>query len=131
MSISSKTQESAGNKSTYAPTTAQATPTGGAAAKAGAPGGDKENSGNASNAELSQQIAAIMRQIAASVTFLPLLDTPCTFDMLVYTPVDLAVPTEWEESSARVITNAQEVRLRSLNTTRHKVDALVSYRVDT
>lgn len=34
---------------------------------------------------------AIIRQITASVTFLPLLEEPCTFDMLVYTDKDVQV----------------------------------------
>ena len=35
--------------------------------------------------EISQEISAIIRQITASVTFLPLLEEACTFDLLVYT----------------------------------------------
>ena len=34
-------------------------------------------------------------QITASVTFLPLLHDTCTFDLLVYTDTDSAVPVEW------------------------------------
>lgn len=29
------------------------------------------------------------------MTFLPLLDEPCTFDLLVYTDTDSVVPSEW------------------------------------
>lgn len=36
-------------------------------------------------------LQAIVRQITASVTFLPLLEEPCTFDMLVYTDDDVQV----------------------------------------
>ena len=35
--------------------------------------------------EITAEIQAIIRQITASVTFLPLLEDPCTFDLLVYT----------------------------------------------
>ena len=34
--------------------------------------------------EITQEIQAIQRQITASVTFLPLLNEPCSFDLLVY-----------------------------------------------
>jgi hypothetical protein len=42
---------------------------------------------------------AIIRQITASVTFLPLLDEPCTFDLLIYTDraaeVGIRNPRSW------------------------------------
>jgi len=34
-------------------------------------------------------------QITASVTFLPLLNDRCSFDLLVYTDMQSAVPMEW------------------------------------
>jgi hypothetical protein len=34
-------------------------------------------------------------QITASITFLPLLEDPCTFDLLVYTSKDSSVPDQW------------------------------------
>ncbi|KAL3928825.1 MAG: hypothetical protein SGPRY_002225 [Prymnesium sp.] len=75
-------------------------------------------------------LQAIVRQITASVTFLPLLEEPCTFDMLVYTDDDVQVPKAWEESDPRYITNSDEVRLRSFTTKIHRVDASVSYKAD-
>ena len=45
-----------------------------------------------SQKEITSEIQAIIRQITASVTFLPLLDEPCTFDLLVYTDNDVDVP---------------------------------------
>lgn len=101
------------------------------------------------------EIQAIIRQITASVTFLPLLEEPCafrahsraprepldpprcacgappaagSFDLLVYTDADVAVPRAWEESDPRYITNSSEVRLRSFTTSIHKVDTMVSYK---
>ena len=41
--------------------------------------------------EIQAEIAAIQRQITASVTFLPLNDEPCAFDLLVYTDSDVEV----------------------------------------
>jgi len=80
--------------------------------------------------EIMSEIQAIIRQITASVTFLPLLDEPCTFDMLVYTDTDIQVPKAWEESDPKYITNSDEVRLRSFTTKVHRVDASVTYKAD-
>lgn len=67
--------------------------------------------------EVTQEIQAIMRQITASVTFLPLLSERCCFDLLVYADKDATVPVSWEESDPCFIANAEQVRLRSFNTT--------------
>jgi len=83
-----------------------------------------------SQKEITSEIQAIIRQITASVTFLPLLDEPCTFDLLVYTDNDVDVPQAWEESDPRYIANSDEVKLRSFTTKVHKVDACVSYKAD-
>lgn len=78
--------------------------------------------------EIQADIAAIIRQITASVTFLPLLDEPCAFDLLVYTDKDAEVPSAWADSDPQYIANSTEVRLRSFTTSIHKVDAMVCYR---
>ena len=83
-----------------------------------------------SDKEIQAEIAAIQRQISASVTFLPLFDEPCAFDLLVYTDDDVQVPTLWENSDPKMIVNADEVKLRSFTTKIHKVDASVSYKTD-
>ncbi|EFA83107.1 DNA-binding HORMA domain-containing protein [Heterostelium album PN500] len=79
--------------------------------------------------EIMNEIQAIIRQITASVTFLPLLPSACTFDLLVYTNKDISVPQKWEESDPQYITNSQHVRLRSFTTTIHKVDTMVAYKL--
>ncbi|KAI9014940.1 mitotic spindle checkpoint component mad2 [Gaertneriomyces semiglobifer] len=80
--------------------------------------------------EIHSEIAAVIRQITASVTFLPILDDPCTFNILAYTDQDAEVPAEWIDSDARMITeNAEQVKLRSFSTSVHKVDGLVAYRL--
>ena len=38
---------------------------------------------------MHNEMQAITRQIAASVTFLPLLDEPCSFDLLVHASNDI------------------------------------------
>lgn len=103
-------------------------------------GGDlKENSSGNSNAsskraggksikEIHDEIQAIIRQITASVTFLPLLNEPCSFDLLVYTDKDAVVSQKWEDSDPRYIMNSQEVKLRSFTTSIHKVDSMVTYK---
>jgi mitotic spindle assembly checkpoint protein MAD2 len=78
--------------------------------------------------EIHGEIQAIIRQITASVTFLPLLNEPCSFDLLVYTKKDTPAPTKWEDSDPCYIMNSQEVKLRSFTTTVHKVDSMVAYR---
>ena len=94
----------------------------------GAVGADGKSS--KSEKEVMAEIQAIIRQITASVTFLPLLDEPCSFDLLVYTDDDAAVPRTWEESDPRYISNSDEVKLRSFTTKIHRVDASVSYKAD-
>jgi len=85
---------------------------------------------NKSEKEIQKEIGAIIRQITSSVSFLPLLDQPCTFDLLIYTPHDLETPLEWEESDPRYILNSNQVRLRTFTTKIHRVDASVAYKAD-
>lgn len=80
--------------------------------------------------EITQEIQAIMRQITASVTFLPLLSEPCCFDLLVYADKEATVPITWEDSDPCIIRNGEEVKLRSFSTKVHQVDLGVSFRVD-
>jgi mitotic spindle assembly checkpoint protein MAD2 len=78
-----------------------------------------------SHKDIQGEIQAIIRQITASVTFLPLLEEPCTFDLLVYADEAASVPKAWEESDPRYIAAgaSTEVRLRSFTTSIHKVRA--------
>eukprot|EP00980_Cylindrotheca_fusiformis_P013786 scaffold3556_cov190-Cylindrotheca_fusiformis.AAC.21 len=72
--------------------------------------------------EIHGEIQAIIRQITASVTFLPLLSEPCSFDLLVYTKKEAAVPAKWEDSDPCYIMNSQEVKLRSFTTSDNASD---------
>jgi mitotic spindle assembly checkpoint protein MAD2 len=78
--------------------------------------------------EVHNEIQAIIRQITASVTFLPLLQEPCTFDLLVYTDKDVDAPEKWADSDPCYILNSAEVKLRSFTTSVHKVDSMVAYK---
>ena len=77
---------------------------------------------------VTKQIQAIIRQITASVTFLPLLDEACAFDLLVYTRKTASVPGAWEDSDPKYIADSQEVKLRSFTTSVHSVEAAVAYK---
>lgn len=53
-----------------------------------------------------------------------------TFNILVYADEDVQVPTTWEDSDPNLIAGGGEhVKLRSFDTSMHKIDALVAYRV--
>jgi mitotic spindle assembly checkpoint protein MAD2 len=90
---------------------------------------NNQENGDKPLAEITKEIQALIRQITSSVTFLPLLDEACAFDLLVYTANNVSVPQAWEESDARMVENAQSVKLRSFNTSIHEVDGMVSYRL--
>ncbi|KAF2093735.1 mitotic spindle checkpoint component mad2 [Rhizodiscina lignyota] len=99
--------------------------------------GDKENAApdatepapEKTEQEIQNEIQSIFRQITASVTFLPMLDGNCTFNVLVYADADSDVPIEWGDSDAKEIKNGEKVQLRSFSTSNHRVDTLVSYRL--
>lgn len=80
-------------------------------------------------AEIQAEIAALFRQITASVTFLPQLAGDCTFNVLVYADADSEVPVEWGDSDAKEIVNGERVQLRGFSTSNHRVETLVSYRL--
>jgi mitotic spindle assembly checkpoint protein MAD2 len=78
--------------------------------------------------EIQSEIQSLFRQITASVTFLPILDGNCTFNVLVYADADSEVPLEWGDSDAKEVKNAEKVMLRSFSTNSHRIDTVVSYR---
>lgn len=82
------------------------------------------------DAQVKAEMAAIIKQITASCTFLPMLEEPCAFQILAYTDRDVEVPVEWTESNARLIAEgqAEQVKLRSFSTHVHRVDAMVAYK---
>lgn len=80
--------------------------------------------------QVKNEIGAIIKQITASCTFLPMLQEPCAFTILAYTDLQTKIPLEWSESDARLIAegHAEQVKLRSFSTHVHNVDALVAYK---
>ncbi|KAK8007652.1 hypothetical protein PG989_001642 [Apiospora arundinis] len=101
-------------------------------------GGDENNAAgkkvvadtNKTEEEIQDEIRALFRQITATVTFLPQLQSTYTFNVLVYADADSEVPVEWGDSDAKEIANGEKVQLRSFSTTNHRVETLVSYRVE-
>ncbi|KAL2149077.1 hypothetical protein VTH82DRAFT_1763 [Thermothelomyces myriococcoides] len=88
-----------------------------------------EASRDKTEAEIQAEIAALFRQITASVTFLPQLQGDCTFNVLVYADASSEVPVEWGDSDGKEIVNGERVQLRGFSTQNHRVDTLVSYRL--
>lgn len=72
---------------------------------------------------IRNEIKNIIKQMTSSITFLPIIEEAASFDILVYTDKNTATPGEWEESDARLISNAEHVELRSFDT---KVDSILS-----
>ncbi|PAV63641.1 hypothetical protein WR25_05804 [Diploscapter pachys] len=80
--------------------------------------------------KIRQEMSDVIRQITASVTFLPLLEEPCSFDVLIYTGKETEAPENWEESGAKLIDNPEQVELRSFSTSVHNVKTNVQYKMD-
>ena len=99
---------------------------------------------------MTKILSIYFRQITASVTFLPYLEELCSFDVLIYTGKQAEAPSEWTESSACLIENAEQVcfkiacynqnevftyfnfqvQLRSFSTAVHTVSTNVQYKID-
>ncbi|XP_014207081.1 mitotic spindle assembly checkpoint protein MAD2A [Copidosoma floridanum] len=77
---------------------------------------------------IQKEIREVIRQITGTVSFLPLLDCLCSFDILTYTKPECDIPKDWDETDPVFIANSQEVKLRSFSTSIHKMDTIVSYR---
>jgi len=70
-----------------------------------------------------------MRQVTATVTFLPLLQERCAFDLNIYVRKDCEVTNGFTENAREVkIENPETVKLRSFSTSVHRVHAYVTYK---
>lgn len=78
---------------------------------------------------VQSEIREVMRQISATVSYLPLLDCICTFDVMIHTLNNCELPSGWDETAGVFIQNAQAVELRSFSTGLHKVDTTVNYKM--
>lgn len=79
--------------------------------------------------KIQTEIGAVMRQIAATVSYLPLLECICSFDLLIHTLKDCEVPENWNETENVQIKNSQIVALKSFSTGLQKVETVVSYKM--
>ncbi|XP_069689926.1 mitotic spindle assembly checkpoint protein MAD2A [Periplaneta americana] len=79
---------------------------------------------------IQKEIRDVLRQISGTISFLPLLDCKCTFDLLVYTIPDCEIPQEWDETQPCFMANSQELQLRTFSTSLHKMRTCVSYKVE-
>ena len=91
---------------------------------------DSQEEPKLSKEEIQKQIRALIRQITASVTFLPDLSNKgrYTFNVLAYTDAYAKVPMEWGDSDAKEIENGEVMQFRSFSTEKHKVGVQVSYK---
>lgn len=80
--------------------------------------------------EIQNNIRDIIRQITASVTYLPLIDGGASIDIILYTDKNLQLPSaEWSDSTSHHIPNAEEVQLRGFNTKIHNLKTAVAYKI--
>ncbi|KAH3679925.1 hypothetical protein WICMUC_000668 [Wickerhamomyces mucosus] len=93
-----------------------------------------EQSKQKSIEDIQREIQAIIRQITASVTFLPTLEVnDYTFNILVYADSSVNLPNnnEWIDSQdSKLVNNSESVKFKSFSTNEHKIDTLVSYKLD-
>lgn len=75
------------------------------------------------------EIRDVMRQISATVSYLPLLDNICSFDVLVHTLDGCEIPENFNETVDVQIQNAQAVELKSFSTGLHKMQTIVNYKM--
>nr|SVE70647.1 EOG090X0C57 [Daphnia similis]SVE71274.1 EOG090X0C57 [Daphnia similis]SVE71906.1 EOG090X0C57 [Daphnia similis]SVE72531.1 EOG090X0C57 [Daphnia similis] len=91
------------------------------------PTGEIKQQGTKPLKDIQQEIRNVLRQITACVTFLPLLDCVCSFDLQVHTRKDTQ-GEGWGDVQPLSIQNAQEVQLRSFSTSIQNVHTFVSYK---
>ena len=75
----------------------------------------------------------VLRQIVAAVSFLPNLETECSFDVMVGVKrgsLKNSEEVDFETIKDHKISNAETVQLRSFTTGHHDVKASVEYKSD-
>lgn len=90
----------------------------------------EEVTGNKDIKVIQKEIKDVLRQICASVSFLPLLDCPCSFDLHIYATPETDVPDEWGERGPCFIANSEELQFKSFSTSVHRMKTVVSYKAD-
>ncbi|XP_052867773.1 mitotic spindle assembly checkpoint protein MAD2A-like [Anopheles cruzii] len=78
--------------------------------------------------KIQGEIRDVMRQITSTISFLPVLEQTCAFD--VYIERDGGdLPEKWEEMPDVVISNSQTVKMRGFSTGIHELDTFVTYKL--
>lgn len=80
--------------------------------------------------QIKNEIRDVLKQIASSVAYLPLLECLCSFDLQIYTTNEVDLPKEWAEAEPANIRNAQSVKMRSFSTNIHKMETVVTFKND-
>lgn len=80
--------------------------------------------------QIKNEIRDVLKQIASSIAYLPLLDCLCSFDIQIYAKDDVTMPEEWADAQPANVKNAQSVKMRSFSTNIHKMDTVVTYKSD-
>lgn len=78
--------------------------------------------------QIQSEIRDVLKQIASSIAYLPLLDCICSFDIQIYTKSNVALPAEWADAQPANVKNAQSVKMRSFSTNIHKMETVVTYK---
>ncbi|KAI7864688.1 DNA-binding protein [Spinellus fusiger] len=80
--------------------------------------------------QFGQAFRSTIRQITATVSFLPLLTDKCTINIQVYTDTSVTAQGKWGASSVALLKGGGEhMRLKTLVTSSHQVETIVSYQM--
>ena len=52
-----------------------------------------------------------------------------SFDLLIYCDEEVDTPAGWDETTAKIVIDAEDVRLKSFTTSIHSVTPTVSYKM--
>ena len=81
--------------------------------------------------EIQKGIRSVIRQIIATISVLPFLDGVFTFDMLMYTDKNTALPSnKWEDAKPQYVGSGEQLKFPTVATGIHNVGTMVSYKVD-
>ncbi|XP_047041223.1 mitotic spindle assembly checkpoint protein MAD2A-like [Helicoverpa zea] len=89
---------------------------------------NNETIGSKDLKQIQQKIREVMLQVAATISYLPFLDSRCSFDFFANVKADCDVPENWTVSEPVFIANAQNVPFKIFSTSLHKMETVVSYK---
>uniref|UniRef100_A0AC35THE9 HORMA domain-containing protein n=1 Tax=Rhabditophanes sp. KR3021 TaxID=114890 RepID=A0AC35THE9_9BILA len=79
--------------------------------------------------KIALEMGSTLRQITSCVSFLPIIQKKCSFDVIAHTGDALAPDSEWEVTRERSMIEPTEVKLRTSSTGIHNVGAKVQYQL--